>query len=213
MKSIQLLPLFLLILMLGACGAETAFEPKLPEEEGKESEVPEEVKQDPYSFFMEDGTIAHFEGEGNEFAQFTIRTVFLAEKHIAVYEANGGTTILKVYRIKDNAADLVLEQPEFYEEYNPALEELLELEPIARYFELPIEVGDLVAGTEVARTDAVAETPYENFENSIMTEKLVEDGATIRNYYIEGFGEVKREFILGEGGEEIRVTSSLETIE
>lgn len=214
MKLMQWMPLFLLILMLGACGAETTPDPEIPEEEGQQpEEEQEEDKNNAYRFFMEDGTTAYFKGEGNEFAQLTVRTVFLEENHIAVYEANGGTTVLKVYRIEGNAADLVLEQPEFYEEYNPSIEELQGLEPIARYIELPINVGDQVNGKEVVLLDALAETPFKNFDQAIMTEKLEKDGAIVRSYFVEGYGEVKREFIMGEGSDEFRVTSSLETIE
>ncbi|WP_416145087.1 hypothetical protein [Planococcus koreensis] len=234
MKFTQLIMMLLLVMLLAACGAETPPEPEVPENGGQppaeetqepaeepvvEPEEPEEPEEpaieesDPYIFFMKDGTTAHFRGDGNEYAQLTVRTVFLEENHIAVYEDNGGTTILKVFRIADSAADLVLEKPEFYEEYNPPLEELKSLQPISRYFELPIEAGDKVDGLEVVEIDVAAETPYANFENAIMTEKLEDDGATIRNYYVEGLGEVKREFIMGEGADEFRVTSSLESIE
>ncbi len=211
MKFIQWLPMILLMLLLGGCGTDTTDSEVPGEEEPKEE--PEEVENDPYRFFMEDGTTAHFKGEGNEFAEFTVRTVYLAENHLAIYEANGGTTVLKVYRIEGDAADLVLEQPEFYEEYKPTLEELNALQPNARYFELPINVGDQVNGKEVVLLDALAETPFKNFDQAIMTEKLEKDGAIVRTYFVEGYGEVKREFIMGEGADEFRVTSSLEKIE
>ncbi len=210
----MMLTLFVLLLFLGACGEDSTPISEMPEEEGEplEEESGKEEKK-PYRFFMEDGTIAHFKGEGNEFAQFTVRTVYLADDHIATYEDNGGTTVLKVYRLSDDAADLVLEQGDYYEEYEPSLEELQDLEPIARYFELPIEVGDKMDGKEVVQTDALAETPYENFENAFLAENIEEEGAIVRSYFVEGFGEVKQEFIMVDEAEEFRVTSSLETIE
>lgn len=213
MKFIQWMLIILLMLILGACGTDTT-DSEMPEDEGQQSEEEPEIDEnDPYRFFMEDGTIAHFKGEGNEFAEFTVRTVYLAENHLATYEDNGGTTVLKVYRIEGDTADLVLEQPEFYEEYNPSLEELNALQPIARYFELPIDVEDQVNGKEVVLLDSLAVTPFKKFDHAIMTEKIEEDGAIVRTYFVEGYGEVKREFVMGEGADEFRVTSSLEKIE
>ncbi|MGK7376221.1 hypothetical protein ACSFXN_00170 [Planococcus sp. 1R117A] len=227
MKWIRLIGMLVFISMLTACGPE----PVMPEvgTPEPETEIPQEVDQsdgeeaaaeesnenqtDLYAFFMEDGTTAKFKGEGNEFAAITLRTEYLEDHHIAVYEDNGGTVTLRVYRLEENRIDLVKEQPEYYEDYQPTAEELQALEPMALFLETPIEIGDQVKGMTVIQTDAQVETPYRNFDEAILLENTSEEGALLRTYLVEGFGEVKREFRMGEGEEEFVVTSSLESIE
>lgn len=218
---------FLLLISLAACNAEPDPEPVIPDAvtPQPETEVPEEVERQesgeeetevplgPTAYFMDDGTTAYFKGEGNEFAQLSKRTVHLEGDHIAVYEDNGGTVMLNVYRIQGEAVDLVKEEPEFYEEYKPTLEELQALEPIARSFEVPFEVGDEVDGMPVKELGVQVETPYQSFDDAILLENKTEEGALNRSYWVKGFGEVKREFIMEDGENKFVVTSSLEMIE
>ncbi len=57
------------------------------------------------------------------------------------------------------------------------------------------------------------ETPYQTFENVFVLEETSEDFIN-RKYFVEGFGEVKRESIMQiEGEEDFIVTSTLEKIE
>lgn len=217
----------LIVLLLSACGSKPVMpevgtpesETKIPEnvdqaaENNIEAEEPDGNEADLYAYFMEDGTIAKYKGEGNEYAALTLRTTYLPEGHIAVYEDNGGTVTLRVYRLGGNRAELVKEEPEFYEEYTPTAEELQALKPISLYYQLPIAVGDAVKGMAVIQTDAQVETPYRNFDGAILLEQTGEDGAMLRSYFVKEFGEVKREFRMTEGEEEYIVTSSLESIE
>lgn len=217
----------LLLLSLAACNAEPDPDPVIPDAvtPQPETEVPEQVEgqetgeektEAPLEsslYFMDDGTTAYFKGEGNEYAQLSKRTVHLEGDHIAVYEDNGGTVMLNVYRIQGEAVDLVKEEPEFYEEYEPTLEELQALEPIARAFEVPIEVGDRVDGMLVKELGVQVETPYQSFDDAILLENKTEEGTLSRSYWVKGFGEVKREFIMEDGESEFVVTSSLEKIE
>lgn len=217
----------LIVLLLSACGSKPVMpevgtpesETKIPEnvdqaaENNIEAEEPDGNEADLYAYFMEDGTIAKYKGEGNEYAALTLRTTYLPEGHIAVYEDNGGTVTLRVYRLGGNRAELVKEEPEFYEEYTPTAEELQALKPISLYYQLPIAMGDVVKGMAVIQTDAQVETPYRNFDGAILLEQTGEDGAMLRSYFVKEFGEVKREFRMTEGEEEYIVTSSLESIE
>lgn len=63
------------------------------------------------SFFPPDGSTAYFQGEGNEFAGYTLRTTFLDAEHIAQLEDNGGVVLLKIYRITNTTIDLVFQEP------------------------------------------------------------------------------------------------------
>lgn len=185
------------------------------EEANEETEENDETdRTDPYAFFLDDGAIAHFEGEGIEFAQLRVETNHMEADHIALYEDNGGTTILRVYRLGADRIELVKEEPEFYEEYSATAEELQELEPISTYLEFPLEEGNEIGDRTVIETGATVETPYETFEEAYVLESVSEDGAINTSYFVEGYGEVKREFYMEEEEQDsFMVTSSLESIE
>lgn len=204
------------LLLLGACGLEEP-EPEVqapdPETGVSETESPEKEEVDPHEFFRADGTIAYFKGEGNEFAQFTQRTVHLDDDHIAIYEDNGGTTVLRVYRISEDKIELVKEEPEFYEEYSATSEELKQLEPVSVYLEFPLEKGMELEGRTLVETGATVETPYQTFDDAYIFESPEADGNLSRWAFVEGFGEVKREFIIQEEAGSAAVTSTLESVE
>lgn len=218
-----------MVLLMGACGNEepevptppesdagiTAEDPERAEEAvGEPAAEEEEAMADPYEYFMPDGSAASFLGEGNEYASFTLRTVYLEGEHVAVYEDNGGTVMLKVYRLGEDIIELVLEQGEFYEDYTATAEELDALKPIKAYLIFPLKTGTVIGEQTVTATDAAVETPYENFEQVVVLESEETEGAIVKTYFAEGYGEIKREFRMQEEGqEEFVVTSVLEKIE
>lgn len=216
----------ILILLLTACGTNSLSEQNPPEldndvtEDNKKDPVGESTSEeelaieDPFEFFMPDASTATFLGEGNEYASFTLRTVYLDEEHIATYEDNGGTVILKVYRIGDNAVEIVKQQAEFYEEFTASSEELKTLQPIRTYLTFPLDVGMVISDWTVTEKNANVETPFENFENVIVLENEEAKNTLNKTYFAEGYGEVKREFRMQEEGQvEFVVTSVLESIE
>lgn len=218
-----------LALLLVGCGGDEPAEPAVQLPPGSDTNVteddPDEVEQaeepeessgsevDPLAFFMADGSTAQFEGVGIEFATFTIKTDYLEGDYVALHEDNGGTVVLKVYRLADDRVELVKEEPEFYDEYNPSIEELEELEAISTYLEFPLEEGDTLDDRTVVETGATIETPYETFGDAIVLESGSSENTINRWYFVEGYGEVKREYIAQEEGEEFSVTSSLKSIE
>lgn len=218
-----------LVLLLGACGNE---EPEVQIPPGSDTNItaddPESAEEaisepaseeggatvDPYDYFMPDGSTASFLGEGNEYASFTLRTVYMEGDHVAVYEDNGGTAALRVYRLSEDAIELVEEQVEFYEDYTATLEELEALEPIRTYLTFPLESGTVIGERTVVETDATVETPFQNFEQVIVLESEGTEGSIVKTYFAEGYGEVKREFRMQEEDqEEFVVTSVLEELE
>ena len=235
MKKVVITRGLVLLLALGACGDDAPPEPEVQipagsdtnvteedpqqveeaiEEEASEEELGEneEKNTDPYAFFMEDGTTAIFQGEGSEFAAISIRTQHLEGNYVALYEDNGGTTILRVYRLSEDKVELVKEEPEFYDDFTATSEELEELEPLSTYLEFPLEEGKTMDDRTIVGIGETVETPYDTFEDAILIESENEE-STNRTYLVESFGEVKREFITQEGDEEFIVTSSLEAIE
>lgn len=165
-----------------------------------------------YDFFMKDGTTAHFEGKGNEYADLTVRTKYLKDNHVALYEDNGGTVVLRVYRLSKNRIELVKWEAEFYKEYNPTSKQLRALKPISVYMKFPIKKGDIIDGRKIVSTNATVTTPYKKFKKAFVFESKSKDGAINRTYFVKGFGEVKREFILKQGKDTFKVTSSLKSI-
>lgn len=224
-----------LVLTVAGCGTQdtvteepaedTAQEDAVQEEEASEetpaestsgdSHDSEEATVDPYDYFLEDGSTARFEGYGNEFAEFTLRTDYMEANHVATYEENGGTVVLRVYRLHDDRIELVKQEGEFYDEYTASFEELEALDVISTYLEFPIEEGQEIGDATVVETGTSLETPYQNFDGVFMLESFEgEDGAVNRNYFVEGYGEVKREFRGNvDDPDEMAVTSTLASIE
>lgn len=173
-----------------------------------------EAAVDPYDYFLEDGSIAKFEGYGNEFAEFTLKTDYMEANHVATYEDNGGTVVLKVFRLHDDRIELVKQEGEFYDDYTASFEELEALEVISTYLEFPIEQGQEIGDATVVETGTSLETPYQNFDDVFVLESMTEDGSINRNYFEEGYGEVKREFRANaDDSDEMAITSTLASIE
>lgn len=169
---------------------------------------------DPYDYFLEDGSIARFEGYGNEFAEFTLKIDYMEANHVATYEDNGGTVVLKVFRLHDDRIELVKQEGEFYDDYTASFEELEALEVISTYLEFPIEEGQEIGDATVVETGTSLETPYQNFDDVFVLESMTEDGSINRNYFVEGYGEVKREFRANaDDSDEMAITSTLASIE
>lgn len=229
-KSFVVLMLFLL---LSACGEDPVVDPSVDETPSSEEkqpeeniEEPEEVVTDPEpvtepgpnliqlsSFFMQDGATAKYLGDGNEYASYQARTQWHNDHTVSIFEDNGGTTVLRTYRISDVSIDLIQEQGEFYDEYNPTDEELEELPILSTFLQLPLETGEVFDDWEIISVDQTLETPFQLFEQVIVLEKTDDTGAIQRKYIVEEYGEIKREFIMLEEDIEFIVTSTLESVE
>ncbi|WP_019415482.1 hypothetical protein [Paenisporosarcina sp. TG20] len=239
MKLVKIFTTLILLLLLSACGEKTisettntAEEPKdLVEEKPKEvqeenSKEPDEVVEEPdqseegsnqeevelSSFFMSDGTVASYLGEGNEYASYKSRTQWHNENTVSIYEDNGGTTLLRTYRISNNSIDLIKEEGEYYEEFNPTDDELKNLPKLSTFLQFPIKQGETFDDWLFAEVDLTIDTPYQRFEHVIMLEKTNESNTIQRKYIVKEYGEIKREFIMTEDDNEFTVTSTLESV-
>ena len=187
-----------------------------PEDTDTTVEEPDEQEPDKKSLsdlFMSDGTIAKYAGEGNEYASYRSRTQWHNDNTVSIFEENCGTTMLRTYRIKNDAIVLIKEQGEYYEEFNPSDEELDSLSPLSTYLQLPLEVGATFNNWEIISVNKEVETPYQTFTDVIVMEKTEDSGSINRKYIAENYGEIKREFISIEGDQEYIVTSTLESVE
>ena len=183
-----------------------------PEDDVAEPE-PEPSKIQLSNFFMQDGVTAMYLGEGNEYASYRARTQWHNDHTVSIFEDNGGTTFLRTYRISDESIDLIQEQGEFYDEFNPTDEELQALPKLSTFLKLPIEPGENIDDWEVISVNETIDTPFQVFEQVILLEKSDDTGAIQRRYIVEKYGEIKREFIMNEEDIEFIVTSTLESVE
>jgi hypothetical protein len=205
------------VLLLSACGEVTVNETrnavdkppivKEPKKADQELETSELL-----SFFMENGTVANYLGEGNEYASYQSRTQWHNDNTISLYEDNGGSTFLRTYRITKDSIDLIKEQGEFYEEFNPTDDELNALPALSTFLQLPLEEGAKFEDWVIVGVKKRVETPYQTFENVIVLEQTSENGAINRKYIVKDYGEIKREFIMKDDETEYFVTSALESV-
>lgn len=156
-------------------------------------------------FPLELGYSWEYQGEGNEFASFKMEVVYSDNDLRQVREDNGGTVSASVYKVSSSEIEKVFFQAEAYDESN-----YLNNEPNEEVIILktPLEVGakwQEPNGTrEIVSINETVSTPAGDFDKCIKVSISSKD-STIYEYYKEGIGMVKREFIFGED----KITSSL----
>ncbi len=188
-----------------------------PTEQNESDEVAKE-DVDYTKFFMPDDSTAYFLGEGNEYAAYTVHTKWLSDHYVALVEDNGGAAKLKIYRVMDEndkidkVYDEIIEGLPNEVQY-PSVEKLNSLPLIETYLNGPLNVGTVIGNWKITQVGTTLDTPYQTFDHVFVLEETTEDFIN-RKYFVEGFGEVKRESIMHiEGEEDFIVTSTLEKIE
>lgn len=170
--------------------------------------VQSDVEASMTDYFPPDGTTAHYQGEGNEFAELDITFHRPFENYVILHENNGGALLRKVYRIDENQIFTLSNEIIENESDFPSLEELEAMEPIDTYLEAPFTKGKTFSTWKVTETGQSLETPYKVFTDVFIIEETAE-GATNRKYFAPGFGEIKREALM-EG--DFVVTSTLVSV-
>lgn len=158
-------------------------------------------------FPLTKGSSWQYLGEGNEYASFNRLVLFTKENRSQMKWDNGGTVGAAVFETTDSAVTRIFMQGEGYDETN-----FLDVPPSEHIIILkaPLEVGNRWENQkgdirEIVDTSATITTPAGTFENCIKI-KISYPGSTIYEYYKDGAGMVKSEFISGD----TRVTSTLE---
>lgn len=163
-------------------------------------------------YFLNNGTKASFQGEGNEYAEYKTRTVWLNDNYINVYEDNGGVNMVRTFRLDGDEVLLVREEPAEGKDYHPSNDELAKLTTKKVYLKLPLTKGASFEGWTVINDNATLQTPLRSFNHVKVLEKKHDDGDISRRYFAVGFGEIKREYQSAtDNGFE--VTSVIKTIE
>ncbi len=153
------------------------------------------------------GSSWQYLGEGNEYASFNRLVLFAKGNRAQVRSDNGGTVSAMVFETTDTAVTRVYMKGEEYGSAN-----FLDAEPNENIMILktPLETGtkweDSNGGTrEIVDINAALDTPAGRFENCVKV-KITGQNSTIYEYYKEGVGLVRSEFLSGDTS----VTSTLE---
>lgn len=172
-----------------------------------------EQAEDLSEYFLEDGAVAHFKGDGIEFSNYQTRTEWLDDRHVNVYEDNGGVEMIRSFRLDDNKIVVLQERPSEEEGDKVTLADLENIEPVKTYLSFPVEVNNEIDVWKVIAIDEQVETPLQTFTDVIVLEETFDDGAYNRSYFAKGFGEIKREYVSEEEDGPFEVTSVIESIE
>lgn len=162
------------------------------------------------SFFpLSLGSTWQYRGEGNEYASFSRKVLFVEGNRAQIAENNGGTVSASVFEISKNEIVRTFFKGEEYDEKN-----LLDQEPndILVVLKTPVAAGtkwEVPGGVrEIVDTNATVDTPAGRFEGCIKV-SIKSENSVMYEYFKAGIGMVKREF----ESEGMVVTSSLEKYE
>lgn len=159
-------------------------------------------------FFKETKTSATFVGDGNEFASFSEETIWLTDHIVQTSIDNGSVFIYSIFRITDEAIELVYEG---VTEPKMTIEEITKLPVIELYLALPIEQGTSFGGWTITDVDATVDTPFKPFTNVIEVMKETDDSKSYR-YFVPEFGLIKQVESLDMDENLIEISSTLEAI-
>ncbi|MGI6414021.1 MAG: hypothetical protein GX550_04450 [Syntrophomonadaceae bacterium] len=149
-----------------------------------------------------------YQGEGNEYASFSREVLFAKNNLAQIKEDNGGTVIAMVFQVNDEDITRIYFEGEVYNPEN-LLETNLPQNDNKTIIKAPIEVGTAWetsnGSSEIVDLKAKVDTPAGVFENCLHVQTTGDD-YLINEFFKEGIGMVKREYITGD----FQVTSSLQ---
>ncbi|WP_445480721.1 hypothetical protein ACULLL_11510 [Lysinibacillus irui] len=179
-----------------------------------EDKQPEEQDQTSLlAYFPPDGSTAYFQGEGNEFASYTLQTTYLDPQHIAQIEDNGGVTLLKIYRISDSSIDLVYREPVDSKPSLPSAAEAATYPVLETILQKPLKVGSSFQGWTIQSMTATVHTGTTVYQNVIQLSRT-DDKVKTTKYFALGIGLIRSEDTMETDQEEpFVVTSTLQKIE
>lgn len=207
MKKLLLLPFFLL---LASC-TQSAENPITQEEAFSSTEVEQqygkafENASKLQLFLYEDLSKVTFEGEGNEYASYTIHTTWLNDQYVRYEQDNGGIVLAKYYRVNADGIYLIDQIPD---ELKPkTVGELENLPVLSTELMAPITVGTSFDGWTITATEESYSTPYDTFEKVVVLEKQT-NTIVERQYYVAGVGAIAYEFETTDANGEVSIITS-----
>ncbi len=199
MKDYLLIITVVFLLLCGCTAAETSPDPSQPAQSV--------IKASDY-FPAIPGNHWSYLGEGNEYASFTREVLYSKDQLVQFTTDNGGTVATRIFELGNDYVKSVYFEGESYQPGNfldqgftPNDDTILIKEPLA--------VGSAWENAEdrreIVSLNAAMNTPAGKFGNCLKIE-ITSEFSTIYEYYKEGVGLVKSEF-LSEGN---TITSTLE---
>lgn len=216
MKKITAITIIAMILILAACNTDEPTESVAPTVDQQETfeptgepVEPETVVSDYFPFT--ENVHMKYRGDGNEFAEFETYVEYINSGAMQMRTLNPGTVSASVYLIEDGCLKKVYSSEETYFRYD--FTGLRETEDIL--IKEPVEVGTLWKAPDgsdcsITALNARVEVPYGTFDALEVTTE--NEYSTVKNYYAEGIGLIKREFTSKED-QSIVVSSDLEELE
>ena len=202
---IKVLLVFLILsaLLVGASCQPTA------EQQQARQDTPKPVEIHPADYFpLVTDSYWHYQGIGMEYAAFNREVLFTRDSHAQIREENGGTVSTSIYLLEDDQVKRIYFEGETYFPQN-----LLTNLPAANdntiLLKAPLKVGNSWDNTadhrRIMATNARVSTPSGVFTDCLQVE-IKQDTSTTYEYYKEGVGLAKREFVAGED----KIISTLE---
>jgi len=221
MRKINIL-IFLLVTVLAFSGCSTKQPTALDNSGSTDGTIGEDLVKESESerdgdisltdLFLPDGSKAHYLGEGNEFAELDIEVTRPFKNYVVIHENNGGSLVRYIYKIEPDKISIMEEMTVELVKDFPSQAELDAMNPIGVYLEKPLEKGTSFDTWTIVEIDTIVDTPYKKFEHAFVIEMKTDDFVN-RKYFVEGFGEVKRESIMQTDDGEFIVTSTLKTVD
>jgi len=202
-------------------GCNKSAQPPLPESKQSETTTPEKTpvktpEPEPAkevvpavklgNFFpVVAGSTWEYQGEGNEYASFSRKILFTSGNLAQIREDNGGTVSAAVFKISPDAVTRIFFLGEAYGQTNylhsPSNENIVILKT-------PLQVGtkwtEPNGNREIVDLNATVTTPAGSFTQCLKV-KISNENSTLYEYFKNGVGMVKREFISGD----TKISSSL----
>lgn len=167
---------------------------------------------DMMAYFLPHGSKVHYEGEGNEYAEMDMQIYHPYEDIVMVYENNGGALVRKLYKVEKDKILRLDEETVDTESNAPPLDDIKKMQSQGIYLQRPFEKGASFERWTVTDTDATVETPYRTFKHAVVLEEKDEKYVN-RRYFVEEYGEVKRESVMKtKNDDEHVITSSMESV-
>jgi hypothetical protein len=154
-----------------------------------------------------------YKGEGNEFASIKRKNMFIEDNYLQFTEDNGGTVVVKIYKVNEQQISEVYKQGEFYEEKNliPKIKEKENINQVI--LKAPLKIGNSWNTNnqkrEIVGLDRKVKVPAGIFYHVIKIKINYKDSENIGyEYYAPNIGLIKTEY----KGEDFVIKSLLESL-
>lgn len=161
-------------------------------------------------YFPAENQIKYFKGTGNEFAEEQETVFEMQGNYLPTIVSNGGTSMLKIYKLTEKGIFIVYQQPEYYEKDVPAVTSLEKDFKEIPILTNPISEGAVINGWKIVSSKKNLLLPIGSIKNAVVLEQENQDSSISRQYWAPKYGLVKKEFYMKDSsGSEMLITSEL----